>query len=72
MCLEMLLRKLPDGPEVQALVAIARQGVAAKLRFAVDDGQAGEIAQQIAGNQNISPDLALWAVRTWHSALNHR
>jgi hypothetical protein len=69
-CLEMLCRKLDDGPEVRAIVAAVRQGTPATLReqsLVMDEILVKHLAQQIADNQGIAPELALWAVDTWRA-----
>jgi len=69
-CLEMLCRKLDDGPEVRAIVAAVRQGTPAAMLdqlAPMDETRVHQLAQQITDNQGIATDLAQWSVATWRA-----
>ncbi|HLK67782.1 MAG TPA: hypothetical protein VKU19_30330 [Bryobacteraceae bacterium] len=71
-CLEMLCRKVADGPEVRAIVAAIRAGAVETMRdpgFIAEGGALGELSGKVSAGGEVSPALASWAVRSWYAAL---
>jgi hypothetical protein len=69
-CLEMLLRELPDGPEVRSVVVAVRIGIAKAIRQQHDIN--GEVldtfTRTLCESEGIPADLARWTVCTWAEA----